>query len=241
MNFEIFSRKPKLEEAVPSKVMAGSSQKIAPAIGNISKLYKIPLRYRADVTLQSGEELKKVRLPGPWISAQGFLGGDKIPFKVGLGVLITYLDDKKSTPIVSQVFPFAFSKKEKTNLDKNTLYDPEENSRGHESGHRTVWEDGKLIHKDKTNISRFEIDVSTPPTVNSMEKAVQGDTLKEKLEGIIDKINDMNDALQVMTVPTALGPSGPPINSSSFSTAKAALEEIKSELSKILSEVLKHF
>jgi len=226
MNFESFQRRPKLIE--DQKGRTGGVGSIAgPELGEIIKLYSGNLRYRADIRLISGQTIYKIRLPGPWIGKLGFLGGDKIPFREGLAVMVSYLNNRKDSPIVNQVFAFSLSKKTKTNLEKNILYDPKENSRGHESGHRTVWDENKLLHKDKTDSTRFEIDLSFSPTINSLEKAVQGETLKTNLEELIDAIN-------ALTVPTALGPSGTAINSAAFSA-------IKAQLTKILSEVVKHF
>lgn len=226
MSLKTFRNPTKFVEEQKGKA-GGVAALAGPELGEIIKLYNGTLRYRADIRLLSGQTISKVRLPGPWIGRLGFLGGDKIPFREGLGVLVTYLNNRKDSPIASQVYSFPLSKKTKTNLEKNTLYDPEENSRGHESGHRTVWEEDKLTHRDKLDGTRFELDVSSPAFSNSFEKAVQGETLKQKLEDLIDAINSL-------TVPTALGPSGTPINSAVFS-------QIKSQLNKILSEVVKHY
>jgi hypothetical protein len=60
----------------------------------------------------------------------------------------------------------------------------------------------------------------------SLESTILGETLKEKLESLIDAIN-------AITVPTGVGPSGTPINAATFST-------IKSQLSQILSQKIKN-
>lgn len=53
------------------------------------------------------------------------------------------------------------------------------------------------------------------------QKAVLGDTLKEKLESCLDLIAQL-------TVPTAMGPSGTPINTPAFQQLKSTLGEILS-------------
>lgn len=58
------------------------------------------------------------------------------------------------------------------------------------------------------------------------EKAVLGDTLKTKLEGLIDGII-------AETHPTAIGPTGSPINVASFTAIKTVLSEILSVLVKL--------
>lgn len=58
------------------------------------------------------------------------------------------------------------------------------------------------------------------------EPMVLGDTLQKKLEALIDAINKL-------TVPTAFGPSGTPINATEFSAIKAQLEQIKSKKSNL--------
>jgi hypothetical protein len=57
--------------------------------------------------------------------------------------------------------------------------------------------------------------------INAEEYLVKGDTLKTKLEALLD-------AIMKMTVSTPVGPSTPPINIADF-------QKIKSELSEILS------
>lgn len=58
---------------------------------------------------------------------------------------------------------------------------------------------------------------------DTLEKAVLGETLKTKLEELID-------AILAITVPTALGPSGTPINAAQFSTIKSQLDQILSNV-----------
>jgi hypothetical protein len=55
----------------------------------------------------------------------------------------------------------------------------------------------------------------------AIEKTVLGETLKAKLEALIDAIN-------AITVPTGVGPSGTPINAASFTTIKGQLSQILS-------------
>jgi hypothetical protein len=58
------------------------------------------------------------------------------------------------------------------------------------------------------------------------EPAVLGDVLKSKLESLIDAIN-------VLTVPTAFGPSGTPINAATFTSIKSGLSDILSHKVKL--------
>jgi hypothetical protein len=60
----------------------------------------------------------------------------------------------------------------------------------------------------------------------AIEKTILGETLKTKLEALIDAIN-------AITVPTGVGPSGTPINEATFIT-------LKSELTQILSAKIKN-
>lgn len=55
-----------------------------------------------------------------------------------------------------------------------------------------------------------------------LESSVLGESLKSKLEELID-------AIVTLTVPTAVGPSGPPVNSAQFTNIKSQLESILSE------------
>jgi hypothetical protein len=55
----------------------------------------------------------------------------------------------------------------------------------------------------------------------ALEKSILGETLKAKLEALIDAIN-------AITVPTGVGPSGTPINAATFTTLKSQLTQILS-------------
>lgn len=59
----------------------------------------------------------------------------------------------------------------------------------------------------------------------SEESSILGETLKEKLEALIDEI-------KLITVPTGIGPSGVPINASKFDLLKNDLIDILSEKTK---------
>lgn len=197
-------------------------------LGEIDSLSGGLMKYRADIRLLDGQILKKVRLPGPFIGILGFISGFKFGYRTGQMVAVGFLQNRRDNPIVLQVYPFAAEIKGRNSLMAHSAqYDTEETSVGHESGHRMVWAEDKIQHKDKLEQVRFVSDVSVPPTVNSLEKAAQGETLKAKFEELIDKI-------LALTVPTALGPSGTAINSSEFVSLRATLSEI-------LSEIVKHY
>lgn len=67
------------------------------------------------------------------------------------------------------------------------------------------------------------------------EKMVLGETLKGKLEDLIDKLVELNAGIQAITVPTAVGVSGTPVNTLTFSNLSTDLTTIKGELTEILS------
>ncbi|MBE7411429.1 MAG: hypothetical protein HS129_05080 [Leptospiraceae bacterium] len=211
--------------------------------GQIWKLYP-KIKYRADVKLHTGQILEKVRLPGPYYGSKGFQSGFKHGFVVGQFVLVEFLQNRRDNPIVTKVYPFPGNNKTKKNLESNNDYDPAEISVGHESGHKTIWADqGVLKHIDKTKAVRFQIDVNNAPTVNSLEKCVQGQTLKSQLETLIDTLKAMNDAIKLITVTCSSpgNPSSVPVNSATFTSLNSDLTTSKNNLSKILSEVVKHF
>jgi len=71
------------------------------------------------------------------------------------------------------------------------------------------------------------------------EWAVLGETLQGKLEEICDEIDNLCTASTAITVPTAMGPSGTPINSAQFTTVQGKIVAIKAVLNEILSKVVK--
>ena len=75
--------------------------------------------------------------------------------------------------------------------------------------------------------------------MNGDEHAVLGDTLKGKLEEILDKLDSNQQALITHTHTTNVGPSGPPINASEFTSVKSGLKSIKSKLQEFLSKKVK--
>ncbi|EMO29388.1 hypothetical protein LEP1GSC170_1194 [Leptospira interrogans serovar Bataviae str. HAI135] len=136
-------------------------------------------KYRADIRLFTGERLKKIRLPGPYYGITGFFSGHKPGFKNGQLCLIGFIQNKRDNPIILAIYPFPAGVSTQTNLSKNLDYDSEEVSTGHESGHKTVWTENLLKHVDQLNRIRFQIDLSSPPIVNKLEHATQGETLKK--------------------------------------------------------------
>lgn len=83
-------------------------------------------------------------------------------------------------------------------------------------------------------IAHQDINITSSQTVNILpskfnvgsgaEQMVLGNTLFEKLDALLD-------AIKLITVPTAFGPSGTPNNAASFTAIQNDLEEILSELS----------
>lgn len=212
-------------------------------LAEIETLYSGLFKYRADVRLLTGEKYKKIRLPGPYYGITGFFSGHKHGFKTGQLCLIGFIQNRRDNPIILAIYPFPAGVSTQTNLSKNLDYDSEEVSSGHESGHKTVWTENLLKHVDKLNQIRFQIDLSIPPTVNKLEHATQGETLKKKLEDLIDILLEISNALSSLTVNcTAPGnPSLPPNNLSAFISASNKLNSLKTTLPQILSEVIKHF
>ncbi|MCW7467511.1 hypothetical protein ND864_17460 [Leptospira levettii] len=226
--FPSFGRQLKVAFAPPGLAQPGVMNGLE--LGEIDSLSGGLMKYRADIRLFNGQILKKVRLPGPYIGLLGFLSGFKFGYREGQMVLVGFLQNRRDNPIVIQVYPFAAETKGKSSLIKHsTQFDFEETSVGHESGHRTKWDKNKVLFKDKLDTTRVQIDHTIPPTINSLEKAAQGETLKSILEEICDEITKL-------TVPcTAPGTSSlTPDNAAKFLV-------IKGKLNTILSEVLKHY
>lgn len=87
-------------------------------------------------------------------------------------------------------------------------------------------EEGKVYMKEGGSGKVFEIEegeLSVGSEGGSDEAMAMGDTLKEKLEALIDAISQL-------TVPTPSGKSGTPVNIADF-------QQIRSELQEILSEI----
>lgn len=59
------------------------------------------------------------------------------------------------------------------------------------------------------------------------------DELLDLFDQTLDEIIKTEDGIVALTVPTAVGPSGPPINSATFTAIKSALDTIKSNLAAI--------
>jgi hypothetical protein len=74
---------------------------------------------------------------------------------------------------------------------------------------------GSSIFIDQTGIINIKAGTTT------IEKTVLGETLKTKLEALIDAIN-------AITVPTPTGPSGTPVNAATFTSLKGQLTAILS-------------
>lgn len=60
-----------------------------------------------------------------------------------------------------------------------------------------------------------------------------GEELLDLVDQIIDEAINTEDGILALTVPTAVGPSGTPINSATFTAIKATLNDIKAKLATI--------
>lgn len=147
----------------------------------ILKLYKGKDKYRADVRLMSGPILKKVRLAGAFYSTLGYLHGHKTAYMVGQRVKIVFLENRRDLFVADAVYSLPAGLKETTNLDL-AEYDPEEVSTGHESGHKTVWDDGKVKFQDKLKRVFLEIDYDTEEIIlkTSGKVTVESNNIKLK-------------------------------------------------------------
>ena len=74
---------------------------------------------------------------------------------------------------------------------------------------------------------------------NGDEQGVLGNTLDEKLTKILTELDKLHDAILTHTHTSNVGPTGTPINFTSFQDTKIALEEIKSSIPEILSNKVK--
>lgn len=84
---------------------------------------------------------------------------------------------------------------------------------------------GEMTIKPNTKLT-IDADSEIKIGENASESAILGDKLVSSLEKLIDGI-------KLITVPTALGPSGTPINFAAFDAIKSQLNTIKSTLVKI--------
>jgi hypothetical protein len=92
-----------------------------------------------------------------------------------------------------------------------------------------------IVEMNETGISHVSEKVSLGSLDGSAEPVALGDTLKGKLEDIIGHVSDIAQNIASITVPTALGPSGPPINAPAFIATKAQLTALNATLQEILS------
>lgn len=114
-----------------------------------------------------------------------------------------------------------------TGVDRKTRARVVLNSNLEEETERLLYED-EFNNKVYINENRIQIKAEDSKKIifgeeDSAEPMVKGDTLVGKLEEIIDGITQL-------TVPTAFGPSGTPVNSATFIQIKQQLKDILSEL-----------
>jgi len=92
----------------------------------------------------------------------------------------------------------------------------------------------KLV-KEKVELEALQIYLGK----DGDEKAVLGETLLNKMEQILDKIDSSHSLLIAHTHTTNTGPSGPPINATGLTTVKSDLITIRGLLSQFLSNKVK--
>jgi Type VI secretion system/phage-baseplate injector OB domain len=97
---------------------------------------------------------------------------------------------------------------------------------------------GNKYTLDKEGCSTESKNISLGKYKTSDEKAVLGDTAQKKLEDILDKMDAICDAVKLVTVPTALGPSGTPLNFVQFDGIKTQIAALKGSLPSILSNTV---
>ena len=100
---------------------------------------------------------------------------------------------------------------------------------GKEGFYRVTYKDGRVFEINDKGLSLGSKD-------QSAQKAVLGDTLKSSHDSTIDQVISINDAIAVLTVPTALGPSGIPINAAAFIAINVQLNLIKAATGDYLSK-----
>lgn len=74
---------------------------------------------------------------------------------------------------------------------------------------------------------------------NGDEQGVLGNTLKKRMDEIMDKLDETYTQLIQHTHPSTSGPTGPPIQAQNFQTIKQAMLQIKPEFVKYLSDKVK--
>lgn len=153
--FDSFRKKSKFQRRGENPVEAQISSGID--FGVIVKLYSGTVKYRADIRLFTGTILSKVRLPGPYMGSQGYFSGFKTGYFVNQFAVIGYRNNRLDSPICIAVMPFPVSEIDNRNLSQNSTFDAGEVSAGHKSGHRTIWDDMKILFK-KQNITQITID-----------------------------------------------------------------------------------
>jgi hypothetical protein len=179
-----------------------------------------------------------------WAKPKGIFSGNKIGSfvipNVGDGVWVEFENGDPQYPIWSygwwadgevpdgaspsvKVFQTTSGHRVEFNDDTNSI----EIKQGTKSWNVVLNEIGISLVADKIALGTID---------TSKEAAVLGDTAVAKLEEVIDSISDICEAIGKLTVPTALGPSGVPVNKASFVTIKTALSTVKNKLSEMLSK-----
>jgi hypothetical protein len=95
----------------------------------------------------------------------------------------------------------------------------------YENNIQVVGEDGEMSISMNTRVT-----VDAGEEIKLGEEATEPAVLGDKLVTLLE---DMIDAISTLTVPTAMGPSGVPINAATFTSLKTTIADIKSQLVKV--------
>lgn len=74
--------------------------------------------------------------------------------------------------------------------------------------------------------------------LNAKESALLGDTTVKWLSDLCSALNDLINQINVMTVPTGVGPSGPPINNPSFTSINTRIIALGNQLDTLKSKLV---
>ncbi len=178
-----------------------------------------------------------------WAGSKGIFAGNQIGSfiipNIGDGVWVEFENGDARYPIWSYGWWAKEQVPEGATIDNKVFQTT--------SGHHIEFDDGlglirvtdknsNIIELNDKGVSIISDKISLGSLNESSEAVLLGDTSKAKLETLIDKVSSIAQNITTITVPTALGPSGPPINSPAFLVIKTELATLKTSLIETLSK-----